>query len=142
MAVFDRALAIQPNMAEGLYNRGVALADLQRFEMAVESYDRALALQPEMVAAMVNRAVALAAMQRFDDAIAGYDRVLAMQPSNVWALVQRGLVHRALGRPSRRWPIMTARWRSIPRYGDANIIAAWRCWIWSAPPRRWRRSTR
>ena len=30
--MFDRALAIQPNMAEGLYNRGVALADLQRFE--------------------------------------------------------------------------------------------------------------
>src|SRR4051812_5276142 len=31
LAAFDRALAIQPNMAEGLYNRGVALADLQRF---------------------------------------------------------------------------------------------------------------
>ena len=99
MAVFDRALAIQPNMVEGLYNRGVALGDLNRFEMAVDSYDRALAVQPEMVAAMVNRAVAMAAMGRFDDAIAGYDRVLAMQPSNVGALAQRGQVHRTQGRP-------------------------------------------
>ena len=37
LAMFDRALAIQPNMAEGLYDRGVALADLQRFELAVDS---------------------------------------------------------------------------------------------------------
>ena len=48
-------------MAEGLYNRGVALADLKRFELAVEAYDRALVMQPEMLSALVNRAVALAA---------------------------------------------------------------------------------
>ena len=89
----------------------MALADLQRFEMAVDSYDRALVLQPEMIAAMLNRAVALAAMRRFDDAIAGYDRVLAMQPCNVRALVHRGLAHRAAAPAGRRrWPIMTARW--------------------------------
>ena len=69
VAIFDRALAIEPNMPEALYNRGVALGDLQRFETAVESYDRALVLQPEMTAAMVNRASALAAMQRYDEAI-------------------------------------------------------------------------
>ena len=36
---FERVLAMHPNMAEALYNRGVALADLRRFELAVEAYD-------------------------------------------------------------------------------------------------------
>ena len=91
---------MHPNVAEALYNRGVALSDLRRFETAVEAYDRALVIQPEMAAAQVNRAVALAAMRRFDDALAGYDRLLAMQPSNVVALNHRGLARRALGRPA------------------------------------------
>ncbi len=29
---FERVLAMHPNVAEALYNRGVALADLRRFE--------------------------------------------------------------------------------------------------------------
>jgi len=97
--IFDRALAIQPKMAEALYNRGVALGDLQRFETAVESYDRALAVQPEMVAAMINRAAALAAMLRYDDALQGYDRALAIQPGNALALAWRGSVRRSMGQP-------------------------------------------
>jgi predicted O-linked N-acetylglucosamine transferase (SPINDLY family) len=99
LEMFERALAIQPNLPEALYNRGVALSDLRRYEMAVDAYDRALVIRPEMIGALINRAVALAAMLRLDDAVAGYGRVLAMQPSHVLALVQRGLAFRALRRP-------------------------------------------
>src|SRR5215510_9354939 len=40
--LMDRALAIAPNHADALSNRGNALSTLKRLQEALESYDRAL----------------------------------------------------------------------------------------------------
>ncbi len=79
-------------------NRGVALADLQRHEPALDSYDRALVVQPEMVSALINRGIVLTLLGRLDDAFAGFDRVLLLQPSNIAAMNSRGLTLRTLRR--------------------------------------------
>ena len=57
MASYDRALALRPDYAEALYNRGVTLHELKRFEEALASYDRALTLRPDYAEAHQNEAL-------------------------------------------------------------------------------------
>src|SRR5262249_20516254 len=47
LASYDQALAMRPDDAAALSNRGLALHELKRFDEALASYDRALALRPD-----------------------------------------------------------------------------------------------
>jgi tetratricopeptide (TPR) repeat protein len=98
LASFDRALAVQPNHAEALSNRGVTLRDLKRFDEALESYDRALTLRPDHAEALSNRGLTLHDLKRFDEALASYDRALAVRPNYAIALFNRGLTLHELNR--------------------------------------------
>ncbi len=57
MTCYERALAINPNHAEVLYNRGNALAALGRHREALASYQRAIAVNPNYVNAHWNEAL-------------------------------------------------------------------------------------
>ena len=66
------------------------LANLKRYEEALESYDRALVLRPTFLEAHNNRGNALRDLWRLDEAIRTYDRALALKPDYVaafWNLV-------------------------------------------------------
>jgi tetratricopeptide (TPR) repeat protein len=65
---YDRALAVRPDYAEALSNRGLTLKELKRFEEALASYDRALTLRPDYGNALSNRGVALHELKRFEEA--------------------------------------------------------------------------
>jgi protein O-GlcNAc transferase len=89
---------IQPGAPQGLYNRGLALAMLNRFEEALASYDNALSRQPDFAFAWLNRGIALGKLGRFDEAIESYDRALVLQPQLSQALENRGAALLSLGR--------------------------------------------
>ena len=57
LASYDRALAVRPDYAEALSNRGTTLHELKRFPEALASYDRALAVRPDYAEALYNRGV-------------------------------------------------------------------------------------
>ena len=59
LASYDKALAIKPDYAEALNNRGNALQDLKRPDEALASYDKALAIKPDYAEALNNRGNAL-----------------------------------------------------------------------------------
>ncbi|QGM45119.1 DUF6165 family protein [Methylocystis heyeri] len=80
VAFIDRALAIHPNDAEALYNRGNALLSLRRFEEALESFDKALAIAPRYAEAHNNRGNVLQELNRHRDALPSYDKALAITP--------------------------------------------------------------
>lgn len=98
LASFDRALAVQPNHAEALSNRGVVLRDLKLLDEALDSYDRALAARPEHAEALSNRGLALHDLKRFEEALVSYDRALAVRPNYAIALFNRGLTLHELSR--------------------------------------------
>ena len=98
MASYDRALAIKPDFAEVLTNRGVALWDLKRFEDALASYDSALAIKPDYAEALNNRGTTLQELKRFEDALASYDRALAIKSDFAEALNGRGITLQGLKR--------------------------------------------
>ncbi len=98
LASYDRALGVQADHAEALYNRGNTLKSLQRFDEAVASYDRALTARPDYPDALNNRGVALQALKRHDDALASHERALVMRPDHAEALYSCGLTLQMLGR--------------------------------------------
>jgi predicted O-linked N-acetylglucosamine transferase (SPINDLY family) len=77
---YDKALALNPNLAEAHNNRGGALHSLLDFHAALASYDRAIELKPDYVDAHSNRANALLALKDFFAALESFDRVLALDP--------------------------------------------------------------
>ena len=90
LASYDRALAVRPDSAEALFNRGVTLYELQRIEEALASYDRALTLRAGYVEALCNRGVTLHELKRLEEALASYDRALTVRPYSAEALYNRG----------------------------------------------------
>ena len=47
LASYDRALAVRPDYADALNNRGMILQELKRFDEALASYDRLLAVKAD-----------------------------------------------------------------------------------------------
>ena len=75
MASYDTVLAIKPDYAQVLTNRGVTLWDLKRFEEALASYDTVLAIKPDYAQVPTNRGVTLRDLERLEDALVSYDNV-------------------------------------------------------------------
>jgi tetratricopeptide (TPR) repeat protein len=79
-------------------NQGLALASLQRFAEAIESYDRSLALRPGNAEVHYNRGNALLALGRPQAALEAFDRAVRARPDHVQALCNRGAALTELGR--------------------------------------------
>ena len=83
-------MAIKPDYADALNNRGITLQELKRFDEALASYDRVLAIKPDYAEALNNRGNTLQELKRFDEALASYDRALAIKPDYAEAHSNRG----------------------------------------------------
>jgi predicted O-linked N-acetylglucosamine transferase (SPINDLY family) len=81
---------MQRDSSDALFNRGVTLHELKRFEEAVASYDRALTARPDFADALFSRGNALHQLKRYDEALESYDRALAVRPDYVEALFNHG----------------------------------------------------
>src|SRR5262245_189196 len=81
LASYGRALAVRPDFAEPLNNRGITLEELKRFEEALASYERALAMRADYAEALNNRANVLKELKRFEEALTSYERALAVRPN-------------------------------------------------------------
>jgi predicted O-linked N-acetylglucosamine transferase (SPINDLY family) len=87
---FDQALALRPDYAEALANRGKLLVEqLGRPGDGLASLDRSLALRPDHADTWSNHAVALRALDRSGAALASADRALAIDPRHPDALHNR-----------------------------------------------------
>jgi tetratricopeptide (TPR) repeat protein len=95
---FDRAVALQPDIAETHCRRADVLRLMQRNEAALDAYDAAIALNPTFAQALNNRGLALMALGRRQEALASYDIALAFQPGYLLALCNRGRTLQELGR--------------------------------------------
>jgi len=86
LACYDKALAIDGNLAEAHNGRGWVLCRLRNYDEAIASLNRALSIKPDYASALANRAVALQELLRFDEAIADCNRAVALAPddANGW----------------------------------------------------------
>jgi tetratricopeptide (TPR) repeat protein len=75
---FDKALEINPNDADALIGKGLALADQGKLEAAIEAYDKALEINPNYANALIGKGLALKAQGKLDEAIESYDKAISI----------------------------------------------------------------
>ncbi|HVZ28009.1 MAG TPA: tetratricopeptide repeat protein, partial [Rhizomicrobium sp.] len=86
----DRAIALQPGLADAWNNRGVLLRVLARRDEALACYDQALALEPGHARAWNNRGVVLLELNRAEEALSCFEKSCALQPDQARAWIDRG----------------------------------------------------
>ncbi len=98
IAVYDRALLLDPTQGETWNNRGGALQSLGRLEDALDSFDMALNKTPGHFGALYNRATILLKLNRAKDALTDFTQVVARVPDYAEAWNNRGVALQSLGR--------------------------------------------
>jgi Tfp pilus assembly protein PilF len=91
-AAFERALVMQPDLAEASNDLGALLAQGGDLEAAIERFRAALASTPEYPDALNNLGYALLLSGRDEEARALYEKALALQPDFPEALNNLGLL--------------------------------------------------
>jgi tetratricopeptide (TPR) repeat protein len=87
---FDRALALKPDYADALHNKGLVLAEQGKPDEAISYYDRALELKPDRAYIVCfHKCLALQKQGKPGDAVNCYDEMLDLKPddnyaSNAW----------------------------------------------------------
>jgi len=111
IASYDAALALEPDDANALHNRGNALVDLSRLEDAIANFDRAIAIDPKFAAAFNNRGMALVQLHRHDEALASFGKALAFAPDNAAFELNEGIARLCAGDFLGGWAKFEARLR-------------------------------
>ena len=102
-SVFGLAKAEKDIVVSGidiaLYNKGLALLNLDNYTGAIKYYDKALAINPKDVSALTDKGLALDNLGNHTGAIKYYNKVFAMgiDPHDVRALTSKGLAFGGLG---------------------------------------------
>jgi tetratricopeptide (TPR) repeat protein len=79
LAVFDEALALEPNHAEALVKKGVALEQMRQTAEAIDCYDRAIAADDSLTIAYLHKAGLCHRLERFNEAMECYEQALRTQ---------------------------------------------------------------
>jgi Flp pilus assembly protein TadD/peroxiredoxin len=118
-AAFERALALQPDLAEASNDLGALLAQGGDLEAAVARFRAALAAMPEYPDALNNLGYALLQMGRKEEARALYEKALALQPDFPEALNNLGLILGRDGDIDGAEPHFRKALKGRPAYGEA-----------------------
>ena len=91
LALAEKAVALDPKNAEGLYVRGVARAALHKSADAVADYDKALELDPKKVEVYDRRGSEHFKLGQFKESVADFDRFLEAKPDEKPGHWRRGI---------------------------------------------------
>ena len=85
LAVYERALRLEPEYVAALYGKGAALFLLDRYEESVEAYDKAIEASIENAENVdarfyYGKASALRKLQRYEESLQAYDESIRINP--------------------------------------------------------------
>jgi Flp pilus assembly protein TadD/peroxiredoxin len=118
-AAFERALALQPDLAEANNDLGALLAQHGDLAAAISRFRAALAATPEYPDALNNLGYALLLTGRDEEARALYEKALALQPDFPEALNNLGLLFGRAGDMERAERYFRDAIGRRPNYGEA-----------------------
>jgi tetratricopeptide (TPR) repeat protein len=83
---FEKALSLNPSVAETWNNRGTIFNDLKLYELAVADFDEAISLDGLYAEAYANKGKSLTLLKRYDEALTAYNKGLSIKPDleNAW----------------------------------------------------------
>ena len=79
---WNKALKLNPNLAEIWHNLGSALGRLEQYPEAIESFNHALEIDPQSYQAWNDSAHAFYQMQQWEQAIDSWNKAIALNPGN------------------------------------------------------------
>jgi len=94
---YDSAIAADPGLGTAHYNRGLALARLDRLGQAIDSFGEAGKLVPDRAVIWHSRGMAQTMTGNFAAAMADFDRAIGLDPKMALAWGYRGIAHVRLG---------------------------------------------
>jgi tetratricopeptide (TPR) repeat protein len=100
-ADFDRAIAVDPKLAEAYDNRAVVLSYKKEYEQALKDLDRALELNNRSALAYFHRGLINHEKERPNDAIKDFTRAIDLDPEFAEAYRARATSRDTLGRTGR-----------------------------------------
>ncbi|HYA05101.1 MAG TPA: tetratricopeptide repeat protein, partial [Xanthobacteraceae bacterium] len=92
LTAFDKAITLEPDLAEAWLGRGNVCFDLKRHDEALAAFAKALALKPDLAQAWLGRGNIFANLRRYDEAFAAFDKAIALEPDLAAAWFGRGTV--------------------------------------------------
>ncbi len=87
---WNKALKLNPNLAEIWHNLGSALGRLEQYPEAIESFNHALEIDPQSYQAWNDRAHAFYQMQQWEQAIDSWNKAIDLNPGNYQFWYHRG----------------------------------------------------
>jgi len=94
---FNKALQLNPNLAEAYEKRAIHYYFQRRYERAIEDYTRVIALWPNRLDAYRIRGMSFLRNGEFDEAINDFNRALELDPKLVSAYSYRAEAYRLKG---------------------------------------------
>jgi tetratricopeptide (TPR) repeat protein len=94
----DRAIALNPQLAEAWCNKGAALGGLGRHKEALTCHDRAIALNPQLAEAWSAKGDTLERLGHSEEALACCERAIGINPRHAEAWYNKGRLLESLGR--------------------------------------------
>src|SRR2546430_5009534 len=98
LASFDRAALLAPQQFDVHFQRGVALALLERHHESLASFSTAVILNPDSAEAVGNRGAVLVRLFRPAEALPDFARAVVLKPNSADAFLNAGIARRGLGR--------------------------------------------
>ncbi len=95
---FDKAIQLNPDLAEAYYNRGTVRNGLKLHEKAIVDFDETIRRNPDLAEAFNNRGIAKNRLGQHEKAIADFDKAIRLKPDYADAYVNRGILRNGLGR--------------------------------------------
>jgi Tfp pilus assembly protein PilF len=118
-AAFERALALQPDLAEANNDLGTLVAQSGQLDAAIAHFRKALASMPDYPDALNNLGYALLLIGRDEEARALYEKALALQPDFPEALNNLGLLLGRKGDLEQAERYFRDALKRRPEYGEA-----------------------
>jgi len=119
---FRKVVAANPNSAEAHLNLGIALADQNKKEDALQEFSTAVHLAPANGAAYYNKGRMLADLRRFVDAEPVLEQACRLSPDLADAFFQLGVVERELSHPEASAARLRTAVQLNPRNAEAYFL--------------------
>ena len=116
LADYDRAIRLQPDLAEAYFGRGRVLSLQGKSNAAVADFSKALELDPNMTGAAARANLLLTRRNDFAGSIADYDKLINLGVGLDESYYHRGLARRACVTFRARSPITPRSSNSLARY--------------------------
>lgn len=115
--LYDKALAIKPNLALGLYNRGTAKYALKDLGGALADYSKAAQINTENYDIWNNLAGTKFQLKHYRGAIEGYTKAIALKKDFADAYRNRGVCYLQLGEIDKA----CENWRNAADLGNGDV---------------------